>query len=89
MTEMKTGKVSVFVDPKEIIISRKKFTSSARNVLKGRITEIADAGNVAKVTVDIGKPFTVQITKRSLAEMKLSLGMTVYLAFKASSVQTI
>jgi tungstate transport system ATP-binding protein len=89
MTEMKTGKISVFVDPKEIIISRKKFTSSARNVLKGKITEIADAGNVAKVAVDVGKPFTVQITKRSLAEMKLSLGMTVYLAFKASSVQTI
>jgi len=89
MTEIKTDKISVFVDPKEIIISRKKFTSSARNVLKGRITEIADAGNVAKVTVDVGKPFIVQITKRSLAEMKLNLGMEVYLAFKASSVQTI
>jgi tungstate transport system ATP-binding protein len=89
MTEMQTGKISVFVDPKEIIILIKKFTSSARNVLKGRITEIADAGNVAKVTVDVGKPFTVQITKRSLAEMKLNLGMEVYLAFKASSVQAI
>jgi tungstate transport system ATP-binding protein len=89
MTEMQTGKISVFVDPKEIIISRKKFTSSARNVLKGRITDISDADNVAKVTVDVGKPFTVQITKRSLAELKLNLGMEVYIAFKASSVQAI
>jgi molybdopterin-binding protein len=89
MTEMQTGKISVFVDPKEIIILRKRFTSSARNILKGKITEIADAGNVVKVTVDVGKPFTVQITKRSLAELKLNLGMEVYLAFKASSVQVI
>ena len=89
MTEAKAGKVSVFVDPKEIIISRKRFASSARNVLKGKITEVKDAGNVAKVTVDAGKPFTVQITKKSLAEMKLSLGTEVYLAFKASSVQAI
>jgi len=89
MTTLKSGKVSVFIDPKEIIISRKKFASSARNVLKGRITEIADAGNVVRVKVDVGKPFIVQITKRSLADMKLHLGTDVYLAFKASSVQAI
>ena len=83
------GKTSVFIDPKEIIISKKRFSSSARNVLKGRITEIVDAGNVVKVKVDAGKPFIVQITKRSLADMNLHLGMEVYLAFKASSVQTI
>jgi len=89
MTEAKAGKVSVFVDPKEIIISRKRFASSARNVLRGRITEVKDAGNVVKIIIDVGKPFTVQITKKSLAEMKLSLGTEVYLAFKASSVQAI
>jgi len=89
MTALKSGRVSVFIDPKEIIISRKKFVSSARNILKGRITEIADAGNVVKVKVDVGKPFIIQITKKSLADMKLHLGMKVYLAFKASSVQTI
>lgn len=81
------GKASVFIDPKEIIISKRRFSSSARNVLKGRITEIVDAGNVVKVKVDAGKPFIVQITKRSLADMNLHLGMEVYLAFKASSVQ--
>ena len=89
MTAKVLGKASVFIDPKEIIISKKRFSSSARNVLKGRITEIVDAGNVVKVKVDTGKPFIVQITKRSLVDMKLQLGMEVYLAFKASSVQTI
>jgi tungstate transport system ATP-binding protein len=89
VTAQLLGRASVFIDPKEIIISKKRFSSSARNVLKGKITEITDAGNVVKVKVDAGKPFVVQITKRSLTEMGLRLGMEVYLAFKASSVQTI
>jgi tungstate transport system ATP-binding protein len=89
ITAQVLGRTSVFIDPKEIIISKKRFSSSARNVLKGKITEITDAGNVVKVKVDVGKPFIVQITKRSLTDMGLHLGMEVYLAFKASSVQTI
>jgi molybdopterin-binding protein len=36
--------------------------------------------------VDVGKPFMVQITKRSFVEMGLNLNAEVYIAFKASSV---
>jgi len=83
------GMTSVFVNPQDIIISDSAVSSSARNVFKGRVVEIFDLGSLVKLRVDIGKPFTVQITKRSFNEMQLNLDRTVFLAFKASSVQVI
>jgi molybdopterin-binding protein len=63
--------------------------SSARNVFKGRITEISDLGSLVKLKVDVGKPFMVQITKRSFSEMGLNFNAEVFIAFKASSVQVL
>lgn len=81
------GKVSVFISPEDIILSKSPFASSARNVLKGRIVEISDLGDIVRLKVDVGKPFIVQITKRSFKDMGLNLNVNVYIAFKASSVQ--
>jgi len=83
------GVISVFVNPQDIIVSSDAVLSSARNVFKGRVIEIVDLGSLVKLRVDIGKPFTVQITKRSFDEMQLNLDRTVFLTFKASSVQVI
>ncbi len=58
-------------------------------MFKGRITGISDIGSLVKLTVDVGKPFTVQITKRSFNEMELNLGAEVFVTFKASSVQVV
>ena len=84
-----SGEVSVFISPEDIILSKGRFSSSARNILKGRIVEISDLGSVVRLKVDVGKTFTVQITKRSFNEMALNLNAEVFLAFKASSVQII
>lgn len=84
----KTGEVMVYVPPEDIILSTKPLISSARNTLKGSIVQISDAGDIVKLRVRAGKDFTVQITKRSFDEMRLNLNSKVYLAFKASSVQT-
>jgi len=83
------GRVSVFVSPEDIILSRARLDSSARNVFKGEVVEIRDLGSLVRVRVDIGKPLSVQITKRSLNEMKINLDSEVFLAFKASSVQIV
>jgi tungstate transport system ATP-binding protein len=83
------GVISVFVNPQDIIVSSNAVSSSARNVFKGRVIEIFDLGSLVKLRVDIGKPFTVQITKRSFNEMQLNLDRTVFLTFKASSVQVV
>ena len=83
------GKVSVFISPEDIILSKEYFASSARNIFKGRIVEISDLDPVVRLKVDAGKPFMVQITKRSFNEMSLNLGAQVFLTFKASSVHVI
>jgi molybdate/tungstate transport system ATP-binding protein len=85
-TVQRQGVTSVFVSPQDIIVSKGAVASSARNVLKGRIIEIFDLGSLVKLKVDIGKPFTVQITKRSFSEMALNLNVEVFIAFKASAV---
>jgi molybdopterin-binding protein len=89
VTAQKQGEVSVFVNPQDIILSKSALESSARNVFKGKITEISDLGTLVKLRVDVGKPFTVQITKRSFTEMRLNLDAEVFIAFKASSVNVL
>jgi molybdopterin-binding protein len=89
VTVQRQGETSVFISPQDIILSKSAVASSARNVFKGRITEISDLGSLVKLKVDVGKSFTVQITKRSFSEMRLNLNAEVFIAFKASSVQVL
>ena len=83
------GKLTVHVRPEDILVSTKPLQSSARNVFNGTITGITDLGHTVRLTVDAGKKFSVQITTKSLTEMKLNVGSEVYLTFKASSVRLI
>jgi len=83
----KSGKVTVYVRPEDIIVSKIPLKSSARNVLKGRIIEVSDYGRIIKLKVDVGKVITSQVTKLSFEEMKLNVGTEVFLTFKASSVR--
>jgi len=83
------GQVIIQVRPEDIIISRGKMESSARNSLLGRITGITEQNSVVKLKVDVGCLVTVQITRKSLVEMGLNVGQEIYLTFKASSVQAI
>jgi tungstate transport system ATP-binding protein len=87
VTVQKQGETAIFINPQDIILSKCAIKSSARNVLTGRIIEITDLGSLVKLKVDVGKSFTVQVTKRSFVEMGLNLNGKVCIAFKASSVQ--
>lgn len=89
ITAQRKGATAVFINPLDIILSKSAVDSSARNVFKGKITEITDLDSLVKLKVDVGKPFTVQITKRSFSKMGLCLNEKVFIAFKASSVQVI
>jgi len=85
----KPGKLTVYVRPEDIILSRNPIMSSARNVFRGRIVEMIDLGSVMRLKVDAGKEFVVQVTRRSFNEMKLNMGSEVFLVFKASAVQAV
>lgn len=89
IAQQREGAIEVFVNPQDIILSKSVVDTSARNVFKGKVTEIADLGSLVKLKINVGKLFTVQITKRSFNEMELLLNAKVFITFKASSVQVI
>lgn len=82
----KKGKTTIFIRPEDIIISKKPLESSARNVFRGKIIEVSDLGSLVKLKVDVGRTFTVQVTKSSFKKIGLNIGSVIFLTFKASSV---
>ncbi len=76
----------VSIDPHEIVLSRKPLDSSMRNRYQGRVTAIAEEMQAVRVSVNAGEIFQVLITRQALEALKLSLGDSVWLSFKANSV---
>ena len=83
------GKVKVSVRPEDIILSTGPLVSSARNLMKGKVTGILTDEKSAKVLLDVGIPMTVLITKRSLQEMNIKAGSELYAIFKTMAVKVI
>jgi molybdopterin-binding protein len=60
---------------------------SARNQLKGKITEVKKGATTAHVRIDIGGQIvTASITNESADELKLEKGKTAFSIIKATSV---
>jgi tungstate transport system ATP-binding protein len=89
ITERREGETIIFINPRDIILCEEPLHSSARNFFKGKITEITDSDSIVKLKVDVGKVFSVQITKKSFNEMGLNLGSQICILFKASSVNVL
>ncbi len=84
----KKGSVKISIDPRDIILSIKRFNSSARNCLAGKVSGIVDEGNSAKVTANcLGTKLVCQITHRSLHVLGINVGRQVFLTFKTSSIK--
>ncbi|MDD3168955.1 MAG: tungstate ABC transporter ATP-binding protein WtpC [Eubacteriales bacterium] len=80
------GKVRVAIRPEDIIISREKFSSSARNTLNSRIIKIVSQGPFVKLILDAGITLAVLVTKQALEEMDLKVGQSVWAIFKSTAV---
>jgi molybdopterin-binding protein len=83
----KTGDVTVSINPRDILISTVPLLSSARNTLKGVITQASSEGETVRLTVDAGLRLTSLVTKSSYSELALNIGKEVYLTFKATAVE--
>lgn len=81
------GKARISIRPEDIILSKGLLVSSARNVHKGRVTDIILDGSSSKVVLDIGISLVALITKKSLIQMEIEKGMTIYAIFKTMSVK--
>jgi molybdopterin-binding protein len=60
---------------------------SARNILKGKITDVKKGATTTHVVIDIGGALvTSSITNEAAEELKLAKGHTAYAVIKASDV---
>ena len=82
----KSGSRYLSIRPENILVSREKIESSARNSFRGRIENIREMGAIMKITVNIGIPFVVILTRRSFEDLGLAEGSSAYITFKASAV---
>jgi molybdopterin-binding protein len=63
------------------------MTLSARNRLKGKITELQLGGVMAHVVIQVGNDFIESlITRRSAVEMNLTVGDTVSAVIKSTEI---
>jgi tungstate transport system ATP-binding protein len=80
------GRVSCVIPPAEIIVSAAPVDSSARNCWAGPVMGITLENGRIRITVDAGLPVVATITQLSFDKLKPTIGTTLYLTFKASSV---
>ena len=71
----------------EILLSGEPHPSSARNVFRGRVMEVASSGALTRVTIDVqDTPLIAALTTRSAEELALARGNEVWASFKAMAV---
>jgi molybdopterin-binding protein len=81
------GPANAVIRAEEVAISTETSASSIRNQFRGRVSEIAPAGAITRVTVDVaGTPIVAAVTSRSVDELGLAQGRDVVVAFKATAV---
>jgi molybdate/tungstate transport system ATP-binding protein len=81
------GPAHAVIRAEEIALSDSTASSSIRNQFRGRVVELAPAGAVMRVTVDVsGTPLVATVTTRSARELGLTPGASVVAAFKATAV---
>jgi len=75
------------IRPEDIVISRRRFSSSMRNAFPAVVTAIIDQGFYYEVRSQSGEvAFASLITKSSLIDLKLRETADVIISFKAASI---
>jgi molybdate/tungstate transport system ATP-binding protein len=81
------GTAHAVIRADDISLSRVAGASSVRNQFRAVVTELAPAGAITRVTVDVsGLPLIAAVTTRSAQELQLAPGVEVFAAFKATAV---
>ena len=87
LSNLTEGEVNVFVRPENIILSKVKLESSARNSINGTITNVTQYGATFRIYMDNG--LSALVTKQAIEELGLKIGETVYASFKATATHLI
>ncbi|ABW19814.1 helix-turn-helix domain-containing protein [Alkaliphilus oremlandii] len=81
------GNVKMLIRPEDIILSLEIFPNSARNILKGTVTNIIIEEESAKVFVDTGISIVALITRKSLNDLNIEKGTEIYAIFKTMAIK--
>lgn len=82
-----TNAEHIAIDPREIIISREALTgSSLQNSFNGQLVQIAQEMHAIRLTVSCGETFQAVISEQAFDALRLQLGETVCISFKATAV---
>jgi molybdopterin-binding protein len=86
--EYEGGACHAVIRGEDVVLARvHSGPSSARNVLDGRVVEVAADGALARVTVDVaGIPLVATVTTGALRELGLVAGVPVVASVKATAV---
>lgn len=86
-------KVGILVRPEDIILSKEVVKTSARNVLKAKVTRItkhSQSGGIADIHLTIDKfRITSRITEESIRDLGIKEDDYIFAIFKASSPQVV
>ncbi len=83
--QIETGE-HLAVDPKQLVLSKSKLTSSMRNQYQGRVIAMHEHEDQVRVSVDADETFQAIITHAALRDLAIHMGDTVWVSFKSSSV---
>jgi len=82
------GEVFLAFSPADVTLSPEPPSSSALNVLEGRVTAILQLGGRMRVDLDAGIPLVAELTPESVARLNLGIGSKTYASFKATAIET-
>jgi len=81
------GTTYAVIRAEEVLVSTTPQSSSARNLFRAEVREVATLGAYARVTLEVsGVPLVAALTARSVHELGLREGVQVYATFKAMAV---
>lgn len=87
LSNLGEGEINVFIRPENVVLSKDKLESSARNSIGGNITDITRFGATFRIYMDNG--LSALVTKQAIEELGLDVGKKVYASFKATGVHLI
>jgi len=82
------GEVFLAFSPVDVALSPEPPSSSALNVLEGRVTAILQLGGRMRIDLDAGIPLVAELTPESVARLNLGIGSKTYASFKATAIET-
>ncbi len=86
VTPLPPGTRWLELSPREVILAREAFPTSARNRLRGRIVRVEERDGEVWVTLECGVPLTAVVTRESWQALGLGVGDEAVASFKATAL---